>query len=188
MVRLLKVMARGLPGGTSFMEDYTYHLGPEGEKVLGAHMLEVCPTISDGRVSCEIHPLSIGGRSDPVRLVFTAGSGPAVVIALMDMGNRFRLLANEIDVVPPDKPMPRLPVGRAVWKPRPNLATATEAWLMAGGSHHTVLSRAIGPEPLADFAEMGGLEFLLIDAETTIPGFKKELRWNQVYYHLADGL
>ncbi len=188
MVHLLKVMARGLPGGTSFMEDYTYHLGPEGEKVLGAHMLEVCPTISDGRVSCEIHPLSIGGRSDPVRLVFTAGSGPAVVIALMDMGNRFRLLANEIDVVPPDKPMPRLPVGRAVWKPRPNLATATEAWLMAGGSHHTVLSRAIGPEPLADFAEMGGLEFLLIDAETTIPGFKKELRWNQVYYHLADGL
>jgi L-arabinose isomerase len=188
MVRLIKVMTRGLPGGSSFMEDYTYHLDPDGPKVLGAHMLEVCPTISDGKVSCEIHPLSIGGRSDPVRLVFTAGSGPAVVVALMDMGNRFRLLANEIDVVPPDKPMPRLPVGRAVWKPRPNLATATEAWLMAGGSHHSVLSRAIGPEPLADFAEMGGLEFLLIDAETTIPGFKKELCWNQAYYHLADGL
>ena len=188
IVRLIKVMARGLPGGTSFMEDYTYHLDPDGPKVLGAHMLEVCPTISDGKVSCEIHPLSIGGRSDPVRLVFTAGSGPAVVAALMDMGDRFRLLANEIDLVPPDKPMPRLPVGRAVWKPRPNLATATEAWLTAGGSHHTVLSRAIGPEPLADFAEMGGLEFLLIDAETTIPGFKKELRWNQAYYHLANGL
>jgi L-arabinose isomerase len=188
IVRLIKVMARGLPGGTSFMEDYTYHLDPDGPKVLGAHMLEVCPTISDGKVSCEIHPLSIGGRSDPVRLVFTAGSGPAVVVALMDMGDRFRLLANEIDLVPPDKPMPRLPVGRAVWKPRPNLATATEAWLTAGGSHHTVLSRAIGPEPLADFAEMGGLEFLLIDAETTIPGFKKELRWNQAYYHLANGL
>jgi L-arabinose isomerase len=188
IVRLIKVMARGLPGGTSFMEDYTYHLDPDGPKVLGAHMLEVCPTISDGKVSCEIHPLSIGGRSDPVRLVFTAGSGPAVVVALMDMGDRFRLLANEIDVVQPDKPMPRLPVGRAVWKPRPNLATATEAWLMAGGSHHTVLSRAIGPEPLADFAEMGGMEFLLIDAETTIPGFKKELRWNQAYYRLARGL
>ncbi|MGZ6266988.1 MAG: L-arabinose isomerase [Candidatus Limnocylindrales bacterium] len=188
LVRLVKVMSRGLPGGTSFMEDYTYHLGPEGPKVLGAHMLEVCPTISDGKVSCEIHPLSIGGRSDPVRLVFTAGSGPAVVVALMDMGDRFRLLANQIDLVPPDKPMPRLPVGRAVWKPRPNLSTATEAWLMAGGSHHTVLSRAIDAEPLADFAEMGGLEFLLIDAETTIPGFKKELRWNQAYYHLAQGL
>jgi L-arabinose isomerase len=188
MVRLLKTMARGLPGGTSFMEDYTYHLGPGGEKVLGAHMLEVCPTISDGKVSCEIHPLSIGGRSDPVRLVFTAGSGPAVVIALMDMGDRFRLLANEIDLVPPDKPMPRLPVGRAIWKPRPSFSTATEAWLMAGGSHHTVLSRAIGTEPLADFAEMVDIEFLVIDAGTTIAGFKKELRWNAAYYHLARGL
>ena len=188
MVRLLKVMARGLPGGTSFMEDYTYHLGPEGPKVLGAHMLEVCPTISDQKVSCEIHPLSIGGRSDPVRLVFTAGSGPAVVVALMDMGDRLRLLANEIDLVQPDKPMPRLPVGRAIWEPRPNLSIATEAWLMAGGSHHTVLSRAIGPEPVADFAEMGGLEFLLIDSETTIPAFTKELRWNQAYYRLANSL
>ena len=188
LVRLLKVMTRGLPGGTSFMEDYTYHLNPDGPKVLGAHMLEVCPSISDEKVSCEIHPLSIGGRSDPVRLVFTAGSGAGVVVALMDMGERFRLLANEIDLVQPDKPMPRLPVGRAMWKPRPNLSTATEAWLTAGGSHHSVLSRAIGPEPLADFAEMGGFEFLLIDAETTISGFKKELRWNQAYYHLARGL
>jgi L-arabinose isomerase len=188
MVRLVKVMAKGLPGGTSFMEDYTYHLDPAGPKVLGAHMLEVCPTISDKKVSCEIHPLSIGGKSDPVRLVFDAGSGPAIVAALMDMGDRFRIIANEIDLVPPDAPMGKLPVGRAVWKPRPSLATATEAWLMAGGSHHTVLSRAIGAEVIADFAEMAGCEFLLIDADTTAAGFKKELRWNEAYYHLARGL
>ncbi len=188
MVRLVKVMTKGLPGGTSFMEDYTYDLRPGSGKVLGAHMLEVCPTISDKKVSCEIHPLGIGGKSDPVRLVFDAGSGPAIVVALMDMGDRFRIVANEIDVVPPDKPMAKLPVGRAVWKPRPNLPTATEAWLMAGGSHHTVLSRALGAEVIADFAEMAGCEFLLIDADTTVTGFKKELRWNEAYYHLARGL
>src|ERR1035437_2087877 len=162
MVRLVKVMARGLPGGTSFMEDYTYHLGPTGPKLLGAHMLEVCPSISDAKVSCEIPPLSIGGRSDPVRLVFDAGTGPAIVTTLMDMGDRFRIIAAEIDLVPPEEPMARLPVGRAVWKPRPDFATATESWLMAGGSHHTVLSRAVGAEVIADFAEMAGCEFLLI--------------------------
>jgi L-arabinose isomerase len=188
LVRLLKVMAAGLPGGTSFMEDYTYHLDPAGPLVLGAHMLEVCPTIAAGRPSCEIHPLSIGGRSDPVRLVFTAAPGPALVAALMDMGSRFRLLVNEIDLVEPPAPMPRLPVGRAVWRPRPDFTTATEAWLMAGGSHHTVLSKAIGVEPLADFAEMAGLELLRIGAETTIASFKSELRWNAAYYHLASGL
>jgi L-arabinose isomerase len=188
MVRLVKVMAKGLPGGTSFMEDYTYHLDPAGPKVLGAHMLEVCPSISDRRVSCEIHPLSIGGRSDPVRLVFDAAPGPAIVAALMDMGKRFRILVNEIDLVSPPQPMPRLPVGRAVWKPRPDFSTATEAWLMAGGSHHTVLSQPIGTETLADFAEMAGCEFLLIDGSTTVGAFKKELRWNEAYYHLALGL
>ena len=188
MVRLIKVMAKGLPGGTSFMEDYTYHLDPDAPKVLGAHMLEVCPTISDQKVSCEIHPLSIGGRSDPVRLVFDAGSGPAIVAALMDMGDRFRIVANEIDLVPPTRPMGKLPVGRAVWQPRPNLATATETWLMAGGSHHTVLSRAVGAGVIADFAEMAGSEFLLIDGDTTVASFKKELRWNEAYYHLARGL
>ena len=188
MVRLVKVMARGLPGGTSFMEDYTYHFDPKGQVVLGAHMLEVCPSISDKRPSCEIHPLSIGGRSDPVRLVFDAGSGPGIVAALMDMGDRFRIVATEIDLVPPEKPMVKLPVGRAVWRPRPNLATAAETWLMAGGSHHTVLTRAIGAEVMADFAEMAGCEFLLIDADTTVAGFKKELRWNEAYYHLARGL
>ncbi len=188
MVRLVKTMARGLSGGTSFMEDYTYHLDPAGPKVLGAHMLEVCPTISDCKPSCEIHPLSIGGRSDPVRLVFDAGTGPALVVALMDMGERFRILANAIDLVPPDAPMPRLPVGRAVWQPRPDFATATESWLMAGGSHHTVLTRAIGAEVIADFAAMAGTEFLLIDASTTVASFAKELRWNEAYYHLAGGL
>ena len=188
MVRLVKVMSRGLPGGTSFMEDYTYHLDPAGPMVLGAHMLEVCPSIADGKPSCEIHPLSIGGRSDPVRLVFDAAPGPAIVAALMDMGDRFRILVNEIDLVHPLQPMPRLPVGRAVWKPRPDFATATEAWLEAGGSHHTVLSKAVGADLLADFAEMAGVEFLVIDAATTVPAFKRELRWNSAYYHLARGL
>ncbi len=188
MVRLLKVMARGLSGGTSFMEDYTYHLDPAGPLVLGAHMLEVCPSIAGGKPSCEIHPLSIGGRSDPVRLVFDAAPGPAIVAALMDMGDRLRIVVNEIDLVSPPQPMPRLPVGRAVWKPRPDFSTATEAWLMAGGSHHTVLSQAIGTEILADFAEMAGIEFLVIGAGTTIPAFRQELRWNAAYYHLARGL
>jgi L-arabinose isomerase len=188
MVRLLKVMGRGLPGGTSFMEDYTYHLGPGGPLVLGAHMLEVCPSIAGARPSCEIHPLSIGGRSDPVRLVFTADPGPAVVAAIMDMGTRFRLVVNEVELVAPPAPMPRLPVGRAVWRPIPDFATATEAWLMAGGSHHTVLTKAVGMEPLADFAEMAGVELLHIGPETTLRAFTQELRWNTVYYHLADGL
>jgi L-arabinose isomerase len=188
LTRLVKVMAKGLPGGTSFMEDYTYHLDPKGPKILGAHMLEVCPTISDKKPTVEIHPLSIGGKSDPVRLVFDAGTGPAIVTALMDMGDRFRIIADEIDLVSPDKPMAKLPVGRAVWKPRPDFATATEAWLTAGGSHHSVLSRAVGAEVIADFAEMAGCEFLLINGDTTIDGFKKELRWNEAYYHLARGL
>jgi L-arabinose isomerase len=188
MVRLVKVMSRGLPGGTSFMEDYTYHLDPAEPMVLGAHMLEVCPSIAAGKPSCEIHPLSIGGRADPVRLVFDAAPGPAIVAALMDMGDRFRILVNEIDLVSPPRPMPRLPVGRAVWKPRPDFSTATEAWLEAGGSHHTVLSKAVGTDVLADFAEMAGVEFLVIDAGTTVPAFKRELRWNSAYYHLARGL
>ena len=188
MVRLAKVMSRGLPGGTSFMEDYTYHLDPAGPLVLGAHMLEVCPTVAGAKPSCEIHPLSIGGRSDPVRLVFDAAPGPAIVTALMDMGDRFRILVNEIDVVRSPQPMPRLPVGRAVWRPRPDFSTATEGWLMAGGSHHTVLSRALGAEVIADLAEMAGCEFLLIGSDTTAASFKSELRWNEAYYHLAHGL
>ena len=182
MVRLVKVMATGLPGGTSFMEDYTYHLDPRAPKILGAHMLEVCPSIAADKPTCEIHPLSIGGKSDPVRLVFTATPGPGLVVSLVDLGDRLRIVANEIDIVLPDAPLPRLPVARAVWQPRPDLTTAATAWLTAGGSHHTVLTQALGPEPLADFAEMAGIEFLLIDSSTTASAFAKELRWNEAYY------
>jgi len=188
LVRLFKVMAKGLPGGTSFMEDYTYHLDPAGPLVLGAHMLEVCPSLAGGRPSCEIHPLSIGGRSDPVRLVFDAAPGPGIVAAMTDLGDRFRIVANVIDVVEANEALPRLPVARAVWRPRPDLPTAVEAWLTAGGAHHTVLSRAIDAEPLVDFAEMAGVELLLIDEHVDIAAFKREIRWNQAYHHLARGL
>ncbi len=187
MVRLVKVMASGLPGGTSFMEDYTYHLDPAGPVVLGAHMLEVCPSIAGGKPRAEIHQLSIGGKPDPVRLVFDARPGPAVVATLIDLGDRFRIIANTIDIVA-SAPLPKLPVARAVWKPRPDLRTAAEAWLIGGGAHHTVLTQAIGVEPLADFAEMVGVEFLLIDENTQVPAFKNEVRWNQAYYRLARGL
>ena len=188
MVRLVKVMATGLPGGTSFMEDYTYDLDPVAPKALGAHMLEVCPSIAAGRPRCEIHPLSIGGRSDPVRLVFDAAAGPGFVASLTDFGDRFRIVANAIDLLEVDRPLPKLPVARAVYRPRPDLTTAVEAWLIAGASHHTVLTRAIDPEPLADFAEMAGIELLMIDADTHIADFRREVRWNQAYYHLARGL
>jgi L-arabinose isomerase len=188
MLRTVKTMARGLPGGTSFMEDYTYHLGPGEPRILGAHMLEVCPTITDDVPSCEIHPLAIGNREDPVRLVFDATPADAVVLGLADMGDRFRLVANEVEVVPPDEPLPNLPVARAVWKPRPDLRTSTEAWLSAGGPHHTVLSTAIGTEELTDFAAMVRTELLVIDQDTTTRQFAKELRWNQAYYRLALGL
>ncbi|WP_328471608.1 L-arabinose isomerase [Streptomyces sp. NBC_00448] len=188
LVHTLKSMSAGLPGGTSFMEDYTYHLVPGSELILGAHMLEVCPSIAGGRPSCEIHPLGIGGREDPVRLVFDASPGPAIVVGLADLGDRFRLVANEIEVVAPVEPLPELPVARAVWKPAPNLRTSTEAWLTAGGPHHTVLSSAVGSEELADLAEMLGTELLLIDADTNIRHFTKEIRWNQAYHRLAGGL
>jgi L-arabinose isomerase len=187
MVRLLKVMATGLPGGTSFMEDYTYDLDPANPTVLGAHMLEVCPSLADRRPRCEIHPLGIGGKADPVRLVFDAAPGEAIVAGLTDLGDRFRIVANVIDIVPAGHELPRLPVARAVWKPRPDMRTAVEAWLSAGGAHHTALSRAIGPEPLIDFAEMAGIELLLIDETTTVAGFRREVRWNQAYHHLARG-
>ena len=188
LVRAAKVMSAGLPGGTSFMEDYTYDLAPEGQRVLGAHMLEVCPSIAADRPSCEIHPLSIGGKADPVRLVFTAAAGPAVVAAMLDLGERFRLVLNEVDVVRPDEDLPRLPVARALWKPRPDFSTATESWLAAGGPHHTVLCRAIGTEAFADLAEIAGMELLVIDDSTRTRDFANELRWNQAYYHLARGL
>jgi L-arabinose isomerase len=187
LLRTLKVMSTGLAGGTSFMEDYTYNMEPGQERILGAHMLEVCPTIAEGVPSCEIHALGIGGREDPVRLVFDAEPGPAVVVGLADMGDRFRLVANEIEVVAPSEPLPNLPVARAVWKPLPDLRTSTEAWLTAGGPHHTVLSAAVGVEELADLADMVGVELLVIDADTKIREFAKEIRWNQAYYRLAQG-
>jgi L-arabinose isomerase len=188
LVRIAKVMGAGLPGGSSFMEDYTYDFSPASPSVLGAHMLEVCPSIAANRPSCEIHPLSIGGKEDPVRLVFTASPGRAVVAALLDLGDRFRLLANEVEVVSPDEPLPKLPVARAVWKPKPDLATAAETWLMAGGPHHTVLSLALGTEAFADLAELAGIELLVIGDETCSRQFAKELRWNQAYYRLAGHL
>ncbi|MBB4980870.1 MULTISPECIES: L-arabinose isomerase [Streptomyces] len=187
LLRTLKVTAGGLPGGTSFMEDYTYHLEFGRELILGAHMLEVCPSIASGTPSCEIHPLGIGGREDPVRLVFDAEPGPAVVVGLADLGDRFRLVANEVDVVASPEPLPKLPVARAVWKPRPDLSTSAEAWLTAGGPHHTVLSGAVGTDELDDLAEMLGVELLVIDDDTTMRRFTKELRWNQAYHRLAQG-
>jgi L-arabinose isomerase len=188
LVRAAKVMGAGIGGGSSFMEDYTYDFAPHGDRVLGAHMLEVCPSIADGRPTCEIHPLSIGSRGDPVRLVFTARTGPAVNVALVDLGERFRLLVNEVDVVAPDEPLPKLPVARALWRPRPDLTTAAEAWLVAGGPHHTVLSEQLDTEVVADFADIAGIELVVIDAETRMRDFTRELRWNQAYYRLAGGL
>jgi L-arabinose isomerase len=188
LVRAMKVMSAGLPGGTSFMEDYTYHFHADGDKVLGAHMLEICPSIAAGKPSVEVHPLGIGGKADPVRLVFDAKTGPAVCASVVEMGNRYRMVVNVVDAVPTDAPLPKLPVARALWVPQPDLATAAAAWIYAGGAHHTGLSFDLTAEHLADFAEMAGMEFLLIDRDTTVPAFKKELRWNDLYYHLAKGL
>ncbi|HEV2797521.1 MAG TPA: L-arabinose isomerase [Nocardioides sp.] len=188
LLRATKTMAAGLAGGTSFMEDYTYHLVPGEEKILGAHMLEVCPTITTRTPSLEVHPLAIGGREDPVRLRFTADPGPAGVAGLADLGDRFRITVNEIDVVEPDEALPQLPVACAVWEPRPSLSTSAEAWLMAGAPHHTVLSQAVGVEMLEDFAEMVGVEMVTIDADTTPRSFQRELRWNAAYHRLAEGL
>jgi len=183
LVRAMKVMSHGLGGGTSFMEDYTYHFDPSSSKVLGAHMLEICPSIAGpAKPSLEIHPLSIGGKEDPVRLVFDTGPGPAVNVAMLDLGHRFRMLVNEVDVVSPDEPLPRLPVARSVWKPQPELKTAAAAWILAGGPHHTSFSQALSTEHLEDFAEMLGVELLVIDASTSLSTFKKELRWNEAYF------
>jgi L-arabinose isomerase len=184
----MKVMSAGLEGGVSFMEDYTYHLSDSGDLVLGAHMLEVCETIAGGRPKLEVHPLSIGGKADPVRLVFDAHPGPAVVACVTDMGQRFRMVASVVDVEASPQPLPRLPVARAIWRPRPNLATAAAAWIHAGGSHHTSLGFAVNPEHLADFAAMSGIEFLLIDERTELDTFRDRLRWNDLYYLLARGL
>ncbi|HBY94105.1 MAG TPA: L-arabinose isomerase [Chloroflexi bacterium] len=185
LVRAMKVMSAGLGGGTSFMEDYTYHLNRSGMKVLGAHMLEVCPSIAVRKPSLEVHPLSIGGKADPVRLVFDAQAGPAVNASVVAMGNRLRMIVSQVDVVPADEPLPKLPVARALWIPQPDLKTAAAAWIHAGGAHHTGFSLALSAEHLEDFADISGMEFVLINNNTTLRQFKKELRWNDVYYHLA---
>lgn len=187
LVRAMKVMAIGLKGGTSFMEDYTYHLDPVQMKVLGAHMLEVCASIGTGKSSLEVHPLSIGGKADPPRLVFDVPGGPAVNASIIDLGNRFRMIVNEVEVVPPEAPLPKLPVARVIWVPRPNLEIGAAAWILAGGAHHTGFSQAITAEHLEDFSEMAGLELVQINNNTNIFDFKKELRWNEIYYHLAKG-
>jgi len=179
LVRAMKFMGQGLAGGTSFMEDYTYHLDPLRPLVLGAHMLEICPSLAAGRPACEIHPLGIGGKADPVRLVFAGAAGPAVNAALIDLGDRFRMLVSEVDVVPPPQALPKLPVAHLVWSPRPDFKTSAAAWIYAGGPHHTVLSQALTREVLEDFAEMAGLECLVIGAGTRIDEFKDRIRWNQ---------
>jgi L-arabinose isomerase len=187
LVRSMKVMANGLKGGTSFMEDYTYHFDPKGMKVLGAHMLEVCPSIALGKPAIEVHPLGIGGKEDPARLVFKTALGDAINVSVIDMGNRFRMIVNEVEVVKcPD--MPKLPVASVLWKPLPNLKTAAAAWIFAGGAHHTGFSTAINAEYLEDFAEMMGIEYLLIGKNCELTSFKNELRWNEVFYHIGGGI
>ena len=188
LVRAAKVMGAGLPGGASLMEDYTYDLTPGKEVILGAHMLEICPSLTTSRPSVEIHPLGIGGKEDPVRMVFDADPGVGVVVALSDMRDRFRLTANVVDVIAPPAPLPHLPVARAVWRPRPDFTTSAEAWLTAGAAHHTVMSTAAGVEAFEIFADLTRAELLVIDEHTTRRGFADQVRWNQAYYRLAQGL
>ncbi len=187
LVRAFMVMASGLKGGNSFMEDYTYHLNPKRMEVLGAHMLEISPSIAAGKPSLEVHPLSIGGKADPARLVFAAEPGPALNASIIDLGNRFRLLLNEVEVVAPEHPLPKLPVARAIWLPKPSLPVAAAAWIYAGGAHHTAFSQAVTTEMVEDFAAMAGLELVVIDQETQLRRFKQELNWNETYYALRKG-
>jgi L-arabinose isomerase len=182
LLRAVKVMASGLKGGTSFMEDYTYHLDPARRQVLGAHMLEICESIAADKPSLEIHPLSIGGKADPPRLVFNVPSGSAINATVVDCGNRFRVIVNEVETVAPEKPLPKLPVARALWIPKPDFETAIESWILAGGGHHTVFSQAVTTECLEDYTEIAGVELLVINGRTTVSEFKKELRWNDMYF------
>ncbi|MCK9326959.1 MAG: L-arabinose isomerase, partial [Bacteroidales bacterium] len=169
-------------------EDYTYHLNPSRMLVLGAHMLEICESIADGKPACEIHPLGIGGKADPVRLCFNVAAGPALNVSILDMGSRFRLLVNEVEAVVPEQNMPKLPVARVLWDPKPNLRTAAAAWIYAGGAHHTVFSQNLTTEYIRDFADMAGVELVTIDQDTRIDAFRNQLRWNDLYYHLAKGI
>lgn len=183
LVRIMKVMAVGLPGGTSFMEDYTYDFSGK-PSILGSHMLEICPSIAEGTPSLQVHPLGIGGKEDPVRLVFNSPAGPAVVASVVDMGNRFRMLVNEVDAIKPAQDLPKLPVARVLWHPKPSLKIAAAAWIYAGGAHHTGYSQALTMEHMADFAEIAGIELVRIDDETKLHTFRNELRWNDAAYKL----
>ncbi|HET7897829.1 MAG TPA: L-arabinose isomerase, partial [Flavisolibacter sp.] len=184
LVRAMKVMGTGLNGGNSFMEDYTYHFEPGNEMVLGSHMLEICESIANGKPKCEVHPLGIGGKADPVRLVFNVAAGPAINASIMDMGNRFRLLVNEVEAVEPKHDLPKLPVARVLWKPYPDMKTGCAAWILAGGAHHTCYSQNLTAEHMEDFADMAGIEYVKIGKNTDLYQFKNELRWNDVYYQI----
>lgn len=184
LVRAMKVMGSGLPGGNSFMEDYTYHFDPSNPLVLGSHMLEICESIADGKPSCEVHPLGIGGKADPVRLVFNSAAGPALNASIIDMGNRFRLLVNEVEAVKSTEALPHLPVARVLWKPYPDMKTGCAAWILAGGAHHTCYSQNLTAEHLEDFADMANIEFALIGKDTKLSQFKNELKFSEVYYQL----
>ena len=186
LVRAMKVMGTGLKGGNSFMEDYTYHFDPANPLVLGSHMLEICPSIADGKPNCEIHPLGIGGKEDPVRLVFNSAAGPALNASVVDLGNRFRLLVNEVEAVAPVADLPKLPVARVLWKPYPNMNDGCAAWILAGGAHHTCYSQNLSSEHMEDFAEMAGIEYVRIGKETNIYNFKNELKWNDVFYRISN--
>ena len=188
LLRAMKVMAFGLPGGTSFMEDYTYHLDPNNALVLGAHMLEICESIAAGKPSLEMHPLGIGGKADPARLVFNATPGEALNASIIDLGNRFRMIVNEVEVIAPPAPLPKLPVARAIWKCKPDFKTACAAWIYAGGAHHTAFSYSVTREHLQDFADIAGIELVRIDADTELSDLKQNLRNNEIYYHLAGAL
>jgi L-arabinose isomerase len=184
LVRAMKVMGSGLPGGNSFMEDYTYHFDPANRLVLGAHMLEICSSIASGKPTCEIHPLGIGGKADPVRLVFNVAAGPAINASVIDMGNRFRLLVNEVEAVEPVHELPKLPVARVLWKPLPDMRTGCAAWIQAGGAHHTCYSQNLSAAHMQDFADMAGIEYVRIGKDTELYQFRNELRWNEVFYQL----
>jgi len=182
MVRVLKTMASGMAGGNSFMEDYTYHFDPANPMVLGSHMLEICPSIAQGTVKCEVHPFGIGGKEDPVRLVFNGAAGPALNVSLIDMGNRFRLIVNEVEAVEVTHEFPKLPTARALWKPQPSMEVGLQAWILAGGAHHTAYSQNLTTEYIEDFAEMLGVELVVIDKNTSISQLKKELKFNEIAY------
>ena len=184
LVRAMKVMGSGLPGGNAFMEDYTYHFDPDNSMVLGSHMLEIDESIAEGEISCEIHPLGIGGKADPVRLVFNSAAGPALNASLVDMGNRFRLIVNEVEAVIAKHELPKLPVARVLWKPYPDMKTGCAAWIYAGGAHHTCYSQNLYSEHMEDFASFAGIEYILIGKETNLGQLKNELRWNDIYYQV----